>query len=120
MSIKQEIIRKLHRKLLDKTAKVSILGLGYVGLLLAVVFADAGFDVTGVDLDERKVQMLNAGQSYIEDVPGDCVQQLVKAGRLGATSDFSVLKDADLSFIVSVAEKAQSSNITIPISPFQT
>jgi UDP-N-acetyl-D-glucosamine dehydrogenase len=121
MSIKEELIQKLHRKRPGKTATVSILGLGYVGLPLAVVFAEAGYDVTGIDPDEHKVQTINAGQSYIQDVPGDCVGELVKAGRLRATSDFSVLKDADavsicvptplrktgdpdLSFIVSATE----------------
>jgi UDP-N-acetyl-D-glucosamine dehydrogenase len=91
MTSKDEIIQKLQ----DKTAKVTIMGMGYVGLPLAVVFAGAGFDVTGIDLDDHKVQLLNAGQSYIHDVPGDCVRQLVQAGSLRATSDFSVLKNAD-------------------------
>ena len=91
MSNKDNLMQKLQ----EKTAKVSILGLGYVGLPLAVVFADAGFNVTGIDLDEHKIQTLNAGCSYIQDVPRDCVEQLVKAGRLRATSDFSILKEAD-------------------------
>ena len=91
MSIKAEIIQELQRK----TANVSILGLCYVGLPLAVVFAEAGFNVTGIDPDEHKVQTINAGKSYIQDVPGDCVGQLVQAGRLRATCDFSILKDAD-------------------------
>ena len=91
MKINEEITQKLR----EKTARVTILGLGYVGLPLAVVFAEAGFDVTGIDLDERKVHLLNAGQSYIQDIPDDCVRQLVQAGHLRATSDFSVLKDTD-------------------------
>jgi len=117
MTIKETLIKKLQ----DKTAHISIVGLGYVGLPLAVVFAEAGFDVTGIDVDERKVETLNAGRSYIQDVPGACVEELVRAGRLRATSDFSVLKDVeavsicvptplrktgdpDLSFIVSATE----------------
>ncbi|HEU0296196.1 MAG TPA: nucleotide sugar dehydrogenase [Anaerolineales bacterium] len=91
MSIKEQLTKKLR----DKTAKISILGLGYVGLPLAVVFAEAGFDVTGIDLDEQKIHTLNEGRSYIQDVPGDCIEELVRAGRLRGTSDFSILKDVD-------------------------
>jgi UDP-N-acetyl-D-glucosamine dehydrogenase len=88
---KEEITHKLR----NKTAKVAIVGMGYVGLPLAVVFAEVGFDVTGIDLDEHKVRLFNAGQSYIQDVPSECVRKLVQAGNLRATSDFSVLRDVD-------------------------
>ena len=64
MTIKDTLIEKLQ----DKTAKIAILGLGYVGLPLAVVFGEAGFHVTGVDPDSRKVDSLNKGVSYIPDV----------------------------------------------------
>jgi UDP-N-acetyl-D-glucosamine dehydrogenase len=71
------------------------MGLGYVGLPLAVVFAEAGFTVTGIDPDERKVAAICAGESYILDVPTAQVQRLVETGRLQATTDFSVLAQAD-------------------------
>ena len=79
----------------DKTAKVAVLGMGYVGLPLATVFAEAGFNVTGIDPVQSKVDTLNQGVSYIGDVPTEQVARLVAAGRLRATSDYSVLKDID-------------------------
>ncbi|MEP0807421.1 MAG: nucleotide sugar dehydrogenase [Chloroflexota bacterium] len=91
MSIKEELVRKLK----DKTARVGILGLGYVGLPLAVVFAEAGFHVTGIDPDARKVDSLSRGISYIPDVKTEAVERIVKSGHLTATTDFSVLKDID-------------------------
>ncbi len=91
MSIKEELISKLK----SKEARVAILGLGYVGLPLAVVFAEAGFEVTGIDPDSRKVDSLTKGVSYIPDVKTETVDALVRSGRLAATSDFSVLKDMD-------------------------
>jgi UDP-N-acetyl-D-glucosamine dehydrogenase len=83
---------ELIRKLTDRTAPVAILGLGYVGLPLAVIFAEAGFDVTGIDPDQRKVDSINRGVSHIQDVSTSQVERLVSAGRLRATSDFSVLQ----------------------------
>jgi UDP-N-acetyl-D-glucosamine dehydrogenase len=91
MSTKDTLIKKLK----DKDARVGILGLGYVGLPLAVVFAEAGFHVTGIDPDSRKVDSLAKGISYIPDVKTETVEKLVKSGRLTATTDFSVLKDID-------------------------
>src|SRR5690349_24008062 len=78
-----------------KKANVAILGLGYVGLPLAVVFAEAGFHVTGIDPDSRKVDSLTKGISYIPDVKTEVVARLVKSGYLTSTTDFSVLKDID-------------------------
>src|SRR5512138_2967263 len=91
MSIKEE----LQTKLKNKTARVSVLGMGYVGLPLAVVFAEAGFHVTGVDPDARKADSLNKGVSYIPDVKTETVANLVNSGHLTATTDFSVLKEID-------------------------
>jgi UDP-N-acetyl-D-glucosamine dehydrogenase len=85
----------LIEKLQEKEARVAILGLGYVGLPLAVVFGEAGFNVTGIDPDARKVDALNKGISYIPDVETDAIAALVKSGNLTATTDFSVLKDID-------------------------
>lgn len=91
MSIKENLIKKLK----DKTAKVAILGLGYVGLPLAVVFGEAGFQVTGVDPEKRKIDSLVKGKSYIPDVKTEIVAKLVKDGKFTATTDFSVLKEMD-------------------------
>ncbi len=86
---------KLIQKLKDKQARMAILGLGYVGLPLAVVFGEAGFKVTGIDPDSRKVDALEQGFSYIPDVPSEAVAALLKSGNLAATADFSVLKEID-------------------------
>lgn len=91
MSIKDTLIKKLK----DKNAKVAVLGLGYVGLPLAVVFGEAGFRVTGVDPDQRKIEALAKGESYIPDVKTEAVARLVREGKLTATTDFSILKEAD-------------------------
>jgi UDP-N-acetyl-D-glucosamine dehydrogenase len=85
----------LTMKLQNRTAVVSILGLGYVGLPLAVVFAEAGFKVIGVDPMESKVDSIQRGESYILDVTSEQVSRLVASGHLQATTDFSVLKQAD-------------------------
>jgi UDP-N-acetyl-D-glucosamine dehydrogenase len=91
MTIKSALLEKLQKK----TARIGILGMGYVGLPLAVVFAEAGFTVTGIDPDGRKTEALNKGSSYIPDVKNESVARLVKSGHLKASSDFSVLKDID-------------------------
>jgi UDP-N-acetyl-D-glucosamine dehydrogenase len=91
MSIKETLIEELQ----TRQARVGVLGLGYVGLPLAAVFAEAGFHVTGIDPDTRKVDCLNTGVSYIPDVKTETVEALVKSGHLTATTDFSVLKDLD-------------------------
>jgi UDP-N-acetyl-D-glucosamine dehydrogenase len=95
MTTKEILIQKLK----SKEAKVAILGLGYVGLPLAVVFAEAGFHVTGIDPDSRKVDSLAKGISYIPDVKTESIEKLVKSGYLTATTDFSVLKDMDAASI---------------------
>ncbi len=75
--------------------RIGIIGLGYVGLPLAVVFAEAGFTVTGIDPDPRKIEAVQRGESYIQDVPTEQVARLVKAGKLHSTTDFSALAEAD-------------------------
>ena len=82
-------------RLQNKSAQVAILGCGYVGLPLAVVFAEAGFHVIGIDPVPEKVAMLNRGESYVMDIPSSTIARLVKEGRLEATTDFSALKRAD-------------------------
>ena len=112
----------LERRFENKTARIAVLGLGYVGLPLAVVFAEVGFNVLGIDPIESKVASVCRGESYIQDVTTEQVAKLVKAGRLNATSDFSKLKnidavsicvptplrktgDPDLSYIISATEE---------------
>ena len=91
MPIKETLITNLK----EKKARVGILGLGYVGLPLAVVFAEAGFHVTGVDPDSRKVDSLNRCVSYIPDVKSETIAKIVNSGFLTATTDFSVLQDME-------------------------
>src|SRR5574338_1344513 len=79
----------------NRSAVVSILGLGYVGLPLAVVFAEAGFKVIGIDPIQEKVDLLMCGESYVMDIPSETVARLVREGRLEATTDFSVLEKVD-------------------------
>jgi UDP-N-acetyl-D-glucosamine dehydrogenase len=93
--MEKDIKTALIHKLKDRTAVVSVLGMGYVGLPLAVVFAEAGLKVIGIDPVQEKVEMLNRGESYVMDVPSETVARLVKEGRLEATTDFSVLAQAD-------------------------
>ena len=85
----------LEEKIRSRKARVGIVGLGYVGLPLAVEYARAGFEVTGIDLSESKIAQVNAGQSYIGDIAAADVKALVDAGKLRATTDFSVIRDLD-------------------------
>ncbi len=85
----------LLQKIENRTARVAVMGLGYVGLPLAVVFADVGFEVTGIDPDQSKIDCLKRGESYIQDVPSQDVRRHVEAGRLRATSDFAALGEMD-------------------------
>jgi len=87
--------KKLKEKIQDRSAKIVILGLGYVGLPLATIFAEAGFNVVGVEPDQRKVDTLERGESYVQDVPSEKLAQLTQSGNLRATTDFSVLAEAD-------------------------
>jgi len=112
------LLGKIHAR----QARVGIVGLGYVGLPLAVELARAGYSVTGIDIDRRKVDELNAGHSYIPDVSTEDVARFRQAGRLRATTDLSIVhrldtvticvptplrktKDPDLSCIVAAAEQ---------------
>jgi UDP-N-acetyl-D-glucosamine dehydrogenase len=115
-------LQALKEKIQSKTARVGIVGLGYVGLPLATEFAKAGFHVTGIDVQYSKVDGLNRGESHVQDVPSSEVAQLVREKRFHATTDFSVVreldtinicvptplrktKDPDMSFIVSAVEE---------------
>ena len=113
---------QLRAKLKDKTAHVGVIGLGYVGLPLAVEFAKAGFQVTGIDVQKSKVDDINAGISYVQDVPTEVVKELVQSGKLKATTEFEVIsqldtvniavptplrktKDPDMSFVVAASQQ---------------
>jgi UDP-N-acetyl-D-glucosamine dehydrogenase len=114
--------KQLLAKIQDKTATLAVVGLGYVGLPLAVEFARAGLSVIGIEVDERKVEALRRGESYIPDVPGAAAAELVKRGALAATTDYGALREADavsicvptplrktrdpdMSYVVSAAER---------------
>jgi len=86
---------QLHAKISQKRARLGVIGLGYVGLPLAVEFAKAGFDVTGIDLSQEKVDLFNQGQSYIKDVADSEMSPLIGSGKLRATTDFSVIRELD-------------------------
>jgi len=111
----------LFDKIQKRTARTGVVGLGYVGLPLAVELAKAGFHATGIDLDRRKIQAIGEGRSYIPDVQTADVLALTRAGKLDATADFSIVqaldtinicvptplrktKDPDMSYIVSAVE----------------
>jgi UDP-N-acetyl-D-glucosamine dehydrogenase len=79
----------------SRSARVAIIGLGYVGLPLAVAFAEAGYQVTGIDLDTRKVDGINQGKSYVGDIPSERLRPLLAEGRLSATTDYAVLAECD-------------------------
>src|ERR671930_1257421 len=79
----------LEERIIARDATIAVLGLGYVGLPLAVEFAESGFTVSGVDLDAQKVATLNAGGSYVADVPAERVAPLVRRGRLRAVTDYA-------------------------------
>ena len=87
---------ELLKKIEGKQAKLGVIGLGYVGLPLAVEFARAGFGVIGYDVDERKVAELMAGRSYIPDVPSAHLAEVVKNGKFLATTDPKRLAEADI------------------------
>lgn len=124
-SDRQETLPLAAKSLLERfesgESVIGVIGLGYVGLPLAVVLADAGYEVIGLDADPEKVAAVNQGRSYIEDVPSDVLAKHVEAGLLTATTDYGDLRevqgisicvptplrktgDPDLSYIVAVAE----------------
>jgi len=87
---------KLKDKILNKTARIGVIGLGYVGLPEAVALAKEGYQVYGIDIDKKKVKSINAGKNYIEDIPDEDLSEAVKSGKLKATSDEKILKTLDV------------------------
>ncbi|WZL81014.1 nucleotide sugar dehydrogenase [Vallitaleaceae bacterium 9-2] len=88
-------MNNIKKKLMDKTATLGVVGLGYVGLPLAVEKAKAGFKTIGFDVQESKVEMVNAGKNYIGDVVNEDLEEIVKSGLLSATTDFAQVASAD-------------------------
>jgi len=88
---KQQLLDRLH----NRTAWVGVIGMGYVGLPLAVEFARSGYHVIGLDISKEKVDKLNAGKSYIPDVPSEWLAPLVQSGQMRATTCIDDLRDAD-------------------------
>ena len=122
LKIEQKMKNDLQSKIDGKTAVIGIIGLGYVGLPIAVEFANNGFDVIGIDVNKRRVDKLNNGENYIGDVSDDNLKQLVTSKKISATNDFSVLasidavlicvptplnklKDPDVSYILDVLDQ---------------
>ena len=114
----------LTKKIKDKTAKIGVIGLGYVGLPLAMEFANSGFTVLGLDISEEKVSSINNGLNYIQDISDSELKNAVTNNRLNASSDFSMVqeldslsicvptplkneKNPDVSYIISVMKKIE-------------
>ncbi len=112
----------LIKKIETRSAKIGVIGLGYVGLPLAIEFVNAGYEVIGIDIDQNKINSLNNGKNYINDVNDENLKNAVEKGLFQGTSDFSVVKtldavsicvptplnkekNPDISFIVSVMDK---------------
>ncbi len=91
MSRKTELLQKIE----TREARIGVVGMGYVGLPLAVALVEAGFSVVGIDVDQAKVALLNAGRSYVEDVADGALRPLVESGKLRASADYADLADVD-------------------------
>jgi UDP-N-acetyl-D-glucosamine dehydrogenase len=121
-AVSQTVAQALQEKISSRTARVGIIGLGYVGLPLAVEFAKAGFEVTGIDVSADKAAKVNAGESYVGDIASSTLSELTTGGKIRATTDFSVVaeldtinicvptplrktKDPDMSYIVSACQE---------------
>ena len=82
-------------KINNKSAKIGVIGLGYVGLPLAIEFTSAGYEVIGIDLNKTKIDSINSGENYIKDVDDDKLREVVEKNLLTATNDFRVVKELD-------------------------
>jgi len=91
-SVASELIGKIQ----DKSAKIGVIGLGYVGLPLAVDKAIAGYEVTGFDIQQKRVDMVNQGVNYIGDVVDEELREVVRTGKLRATTDYDEIKNLDI------------------------
>ena len=87
--------RPLQEKIATRSLRVAVIGLGYVGLPLAATFAEVGFHVTGIDIDQQKVDSANRGESYIPDISSSTLQALLDTKHINFTTDFAILNDID-------------------------
>ena len=108
--MKTEMLRKIE----NKEIVVGVVGLGYVGLPLAVEKAKAGFKTIGFDVQPQKVEMVNAGHNYIGDVVDSDLAEIVKSGMLSATTDFSFVKDVDFVAICVPSISSRTSAMCAP------
>lgn len=116
---------QLQEKISTRSLRVAVIGLGYVGLPLAITFAEAGFQVTGIDVDQQKVDQANRGESYIPDIASKTLQTLIDTKLLHFTTDYAMLddidaisicvptplrktRDPDISYIVSATREVQA------------
>ncbi len=95
MAIKTNFINKFKQRIKNKQIRIAVVGLGYVGLPLAVEFAKKGFSVLGVDLDKDRLEKLNKGCSYISDVPTKDLAGVIKKGKFKASGDFLKLREIE-------------------------
>jgi len=115
---------KLKEKIDNKSAKIGVIGLGYVGLPLAVEFANSGYDTIGIDIDDSKIKSINNNNNYIDDINDNLFKKLINNNKLTATNDFKSIKkldcisicvptplnkekEPDMSFIISAMEKIE-------------
>jgi UDP-N-acetyl-D-glucosamine dehydrogenase len=96
---REVMIQNLRRAIESRSARVGVIGCGYVGLPLAVSFASAGYRVTAVDIEPERVRKLCAGESYIRDVSSERLAAQIKAGRFDATTDYQALREANIVFV---------------------
>ena len=89
---------KLNEKIKNKSAKVGVIGLGYVGLPLAIEFAKSGFDVIGIDIDVSKINLINDGKNYIKDIDNNTFKEVIESKKFCATSDYSTVIELDSIF----------------------
>ena len=117
--------RSLQEKISARSLRVGIIGLGYVGLPLATTFAEAGFHVTGIDVDQQKIAAAHRGESYISDISNSTLQTLIDTKRIDFTTDFAALgeidalsicvptplrktRDPDISYIISAIQQVRA------------
>ncbi len=105
----------LEQMIRDRSARIAVAGLGYVGLPLAVGFAEAGFRVVGLDVQQKKADLVNSGESYIEDIPSETLRKATSDGRLTASTDFSLLGEADC---VSICVPTPIDKHNVPVTTY--
>jgi len=113
---------ELRRKLLDKSARVGVIGLGYVGLPLSLTFLKGGFRVDGFEKDQSKAELINQGVSYVQDVATPDLQEFSNSGRLKATTDFTALGGCDVVIICvpTPLAKSQEPDMSFIISAIES